>query len=123
MLRGDSALSNRAQEWSIGLARARNKRIPGPSALAWHTGETAARRRVGNIDEVITRWTLNLPAGELHLTFQVLLAMRALKFKFARSHNSEWMLTERNQWRQNEMAMNLSPQLPALALQARHAGP
>ena len=88
MLRGDSALSNRAQEWSIGLARARNKRIPGPSALAWHTGETAARRRVGNIDEVITRGALNLPARELHFTLQMLFAMRAVKFELVGSHSS-----------------------------------
>jgi len=99
MLRGNSALSNRAQEWSIGLARARNKRIPGPSALAWHTGETAARRRIGNIDEVITRRALNLAARELHFTFEVLFAMRALKFEFAGSHNSGSMLAEMNQWR------------------------
>ncbi len=98
MLRGNS--EQIAHEWSFRFAWARNERIPGPSTLAWHTGETAARRRVGNIDEMITRGALNLPARELHLTFHVLLAMRALKFEFAGSHNSEPNLTGINQLRQ-----------------------
>jgi len=87
---------------SLGFAWTWNKRIPSPSALAWDTGETATRRRIGNIDKVVTGRALNLPAGELHFTFHVLLAMRALKFELVGSHRSEESLVESNQLSQQE---------------------
>src|SRR6266853_2067085 len=84
--RGSKNFMNSSVTSPFHLAWARNERIPSPSTLAWDTRETAARRRVGNIDEVIARGALNLPARELHFTFQVLLAMRALEFELVGSH-------------------------------------
>ena len=82
-------MSTRLVDSSVHFAWARNERIPSPPALAWDTRETAARWRVGNINQVITSGALNLPAGELHFTFQMLFAMRALKFELVGSHSSE----------------------------------
>jgi hypothetical protein len=51
---------------------------------------------------MITSGTLNLPAGELHFAFQVLLAMRALKFELVGSHVPEGSLVNVNELRQQE---------------------
>jgi hypothetical protein len=49
-------------------------------------GETHAGRRIGNADQVFARGALDLASAELRLTFQRLIAMRAVEFEFVRVH-------------------------------------
>src|SRR5438552_5019801 len=81
-----SATSSSVSEFFIWFAWRWNKGIPGATALARHTGKTGPRRRVGDVDEVIAGWALNLSPSKLHLTLQMLLAMWAFKFEIVRGH-------------------------------------
>ena len=47
-----------------------------------NTNEICDQRRIGDINKVIARRTLNLSAGELDVALQVLFAVRAGKFEF-----------------------------------------
>jgi hypothetical protein len=49
-------------------------------------GETGARRRIGNADKMLARWTLDLPAGMARVAFQRLIAMGTVEFKLVRRH-------------------------------------
>ena len=44
--------------------------VPGAAGLRLDLGETGARRRIGNADEMIAGRALDLPAGELRLALQ-----------------------------------------------------
>src|SRR5438105_14413925 len=81
-----SATSSSVSEFFIRFARGWNKRIPGATALARHTGKPGAPRRVGDVDKVIAGRALNLSPSKLHLTLQMLLAVRAFKFEIVLGH-------------------------------------
>jgi hypothetical protein len=49
-------------------------------------GESGARRRIGDADEVLARRALNLPAGEMSLALQRLIAVGTVKLEFRCSH-------------------------------------
>ena len=74
------------QNFSFGFWVVGQKRVPGLSALAGYSREPGARRRVGNIDQVIAGRALDLTSGMLDGALQVLLAMRAFKFEIAGRH-------------------------------------
>lgn len=57
-------------------------RVPGVAGLRLDMGEAGAGRRAGDSDEVIASRTLNLPAREAGVTFQRLVALRAVEFEF-----------------------------------------
>lgn len=65
---------------SLGLRRG-NMSCPSHAGLRLLLRGFARHR--GNADEMIASGALNLPARELFVTGEVLLAMRAFKFKFA----------------------------------------
>ena len=77
------------QNFSFGFSVAGHEGVPGFAALAGHARETGARRRIGNVDQVIAGRALDLPSGMLHAAFQMLLAMRAFKFEIAGRHESK----------------------------------
>jgi len=66
--------------------RAWHEGIPGLAALARDVCKAKARRRTGNVNQMIARRALDLASGKLHFTLQMLLAMGALKFEFVLSH-------------------------------------
>jgi len=61
-------------------------RRPGLAVLRLDVGETRASGRIGNADEVVAGRTLDLPAGELRLALQRLVAVGTIKFEFVRVH-------------------------------------
>jgi hypothetical protein len=50
-------------------------------------GETGARRRIWDADEVVAGRALDLPAGELRLALQRLVAVGTVEFEFVRVHS------------------------------------
>lgn len=62
-------------------------RGPGLALFRLDVGETGARRRIGDADEVVAAGALNLPAGELRFAFQRLIAVGTIKFEFVRVHD------------------------------------
>ena len=61
-------------------------RRPGLAVLRLDVGETRASGRIGNADEVVAGRTLDLPAGELRLALQRLVAVGTIKFEFVGVH-------------------------------------
>jgi hypothetical protein len=49
-------------------------------------GETGARRRIGNPDEVVAGRTLELPAGMAGVALQRLIAVGTVEFEFGGVH-------------------------------------
>ena len=49
-------------------------------------GEAAARRRIGNANEMVASRALNLPPGEARLALERLVAVRAVEFEFGVAH-------------------------------------
>jgi len=60
--------------------------VPGASGLRLHMGETGARRRIGDADEMVAGRALNLAAGKLRLALQRLVAVGTIEFEFVRVH-------------------------------------
>ena len=50
-------------------------------------GEAAARRRIGNANEMVASRALNLPSGEARLAPERLVAVRALELEFRVAHS------------------------------------
>ncbi len=50
-------------------------------------GETHARRRIGNADEMLAGRALDLPTGELRFALQRLIAVRTIEFELVRVHS------------------------------------
>ena len=57
--------------------------------LARDARESLSGRRVGDVDQMITGRTLDLPSRELNFTLEMLFAMRALEFEFVLCHALE----------------------------------
>jgi hypothetical protein len=49
-------------------------------------GETGARRRIGNVDQMLATRTLNLPAGMARVALQRLITVGTIEFKLVRCH-------------------------------------
>jgi hypothetical protein len=49
-------------------------------------GETSARRRIGNADEVVAGRALNLPAGVARIALQRLITMGTIEFELGLAH-------------------------------------
>jgi hypothetical protein len=62
-------------------------RRPSLALLRLDVGEAGARRRIGNADQDLAGRALNLPASELWLALQRLVAVRTIKFEFVRVHS------------------------------------
>ena len=60
----------------------------GPSlADLWlHLGEAGAWRRIGNANQMLAGWTLNLPAGMTWIALQGLVAVGTVKFELRCAH-------------------------------------
>ena len=65
-------------------ASLRMERIPGVPRLRLDVGKALTRWRIGDAHGVVTSRTLNLLAGELGLTLEGLVAVRAMKPQFIR---------------------------------------
>ena len=61
-------------------------RVPGVPGLRLHMGETGARRRTGNADEMLAAGTLNLPASVARIALQRLIAVGTVEFEFVCAH-------------------------------------
>jgi len=61
-------------------------RVPGAPGLRLDVGETGARGRIGNANEMLAGRALNLPTGEMHFALQRLVAVRTVKFEFGCCH-------------------------------------
>jgi len=61
----------------------------GPSLAGFRVdmGETGARRRIGNADEMVASRALNLPARVAGIALQRLVAVGTVEFEFVRAHN------------------------------------
>ena len=61
--------------------------VPGAAGFRLDLGETGARRRIGNPDEMLAGRALNLPSGELRFALERLVAVGAVKLEFVCIHN------------------------------------
>ena len=61
-------------------------RIPGVAGFRLHMGETGARWRIGNADEVLAGGALNLPAGVARVALQRLITIGTIEFEFVGVH-------------------------------------
>ena len=61
-------------------------RVPGVPRFRRDVSETHARRRIGNVNEMLAGRTLNLPARKMGFALQRLIAVRTIEFKFVRAH-------------------------------------
>jgi len=64
-----------------GLVALRHMRGPGLAGLRLDVGETGARRRTGNADEMLAGRALNLPAGVTGIALQRLIAVGTIEFE------------------------------------------
>lgn len=64
-------------------------RGPGLAGFRLHMGETHARRRIRDADEVIAGRALDLASGELGLALQRLVTAGAVEFEFVCVHMSQ----------------------------------
>jgi hypothetical protein len=65
----------------------RHKRVPSVAGLRLDASETGSRRRVGDADEVLAGWALNLPASVARVALQRLIAVRTVKLEFGCAHS------------------------------------
>jgi len=61
-------------------------RGPGLAGFRLDVGETGARRRTGDADEMLAGWALNLPAGVARVALQRLITVGTVEFEFIRAH-------------------------------------
>jgi hypothetical protein len=61
-------------------------RSPSLAGLRLHLRKPGARWRIGNTDEMVAGWTLNLPPGELWFALQGLVAVGTIEFKIVCVH-------------------------------------
>jgi hypothetical protein len=61
----------------------------GPSLAGFRVdmGEAGARRRIGNADEMVASWALNLPARVAGIALQRLVAVGTVEFEFGVGHS------------------------------------
>jgi hypothetical protein len=71
---------------TLGLSSRRHVRIPGVARFQRDVRKALSGRRIGDTDEVLTGWTLDLSTGELHFTFQRLITVGAIEFEFVGVH-------------------------------------
>jgi len=64
-----------------------NMRGPGLAGFRLNVGESGARRRVRNPDEMVAGRTLDLTTGMAGFTLQRLIAVGAVEFKFGGVHS------------------------------------
>jgi hypothetical protein len=60
----------------------------GPSLAGFRVdmGEARARRRIGNADEIVASWALNLPTRAAGIALQRLVAVGTVEFEFGVAH-------------------------------------
>ena len=61
-------------------------RVPRAAGFRLHVGETGARRRIRNANEVLAGRALNLAAGVAGIARQWLITMGTIEFEFVRAH-------------------------------------
>jgi hypothetical protein len=61
-------------------------RVPGTAGFRLDVGETGARRRIGNTDEMLAGRALDLASGMARVARERLIAVRTVEFKFSRVH-------------------------------------
>ena len=60
--------------------------VPGVSRLGGNVGESSARRRIRDANQMLTGRALDLPTGEMRLALQGLVTMGTVEFEFGRCH-------------------------------------
>ena len=60
--------------------------VPGASGFWLDVGKASTCRRIGDADEMLAGWTLNLPPGMARIAFQRLIAVGTIKFEFVGVH-------------------------------------
>lgn len=63
------------------------KSIPGLARFRLHMRKTHARWRIGNANQMLASWALNLPASMLRFALQWLIAMGTVEFEFIGAHS------------------------------------
>ena len=61
-------------------------RVPGTAGFRLDVGETGARRRIGDTDEMLAGRALDLASGMARVARERLIAVRTVEFKFSRVH-------------------------------------
>jgi hypothetical protein len=69
------------------LVALRRMRVPSAPGFRLDVGETGSRRRIGDADQMLAGWALNLPPGELWFATQRLIAVGTIKLEFVRAHS------------------------------------
>jgi hypothetical protein len=59
---------------------------PGLAGFRLDMGEACARWRIGDADQVLAAWALNLPAGVAGIALQRLITVGTIEFEFIRLH-------------------------------------
>jgi hypothetical protein len=72
--------------FSLGFAALRRVRVPSAAGFRLDVGETGARRRIGDADEMLTGRALDLASGMARVARKRLIAVRTVEFKFSRVH-------------------------------------
>jgi hypothetical protein len=62
-------------------------RDPCLAGLGLDVGEPGSARRVGDADEMLAGWALNLPAGVARVALQGLIAVGTVKLEFGCAHS------------------------------------
>ena len=62
-------------------------RGPGLTDLRLDVRESGARRRIGNADEMVASWALNLPARVAGIALQRLVTVGTVEFEFGVAHS------------------------------------
>ncbi len=73
--------------FSSRLVALRRMRVPGAAGFRLDVREAGASGRVRDADEMMAGRAFDLPARELRLAAQRLVAMRTVKLEFVRVHN------------------------------------
>jgi hypothetical protein len=77
----------RERNFSSRLVALRRMRVPGAAGFRLDMREAGASGRVRDANEMMAGRAFNLPARELRLARERLVAMGAVKFEFVRVHN------------------------------------
>jgi hypothetical protein len=71
---------------SFGFAAFGRMRVPSAAGFRLDVGETGAGRRIGDADEMLAGWALDLASGMARVARERLITVRTVEFEFGRVH-------------------------------------